>query len=350
VVSNCIISEELKGTCDNEHRNPNMTKMTALPKVAIITLCWRNYKDTIECLESLLKLDYPCFQIFVVDNGSHDGSAERIEEWGSRFGSDFCSVQAGNAEQLSFKQSVILLKSGENLGYTGGNNLASRIALKTQIQYIWYINNDTVQDSKALLALVETAQTSEKAGMVCSKVFYFSKTDVIESMGATLIVPFGIFRHIGQGTKNYTLSSRSLEIRYIYACSFLVDVKLIAEVGLLDERYFLIREESDWSIRARQKGWKLYVAPDSRVWHKVSMSVKKRSELFFYYVTRNTLLFMREHHPVFLPFTVISMLFLVSGLIFIDNFLDNKRGLMAKIKMMALGYIHFFNRRFGKVI
>jgi GT2 family glycosyltransferase len=327
-----------------------MTEKTTFPKVAIITLNWRNYQDTIECLESLLKQDYPRFQIFVVDNGSHDGSAERIEEWGSRVNSDFFSVQADSAEQLSFKQSVILLKSGENLGYTGGNNLASRIALKTQVQYIWYINNDTVQDSKALLALVEAAQTREKTGMMCSKVFYFSKTDVIESMGATLIVPLGIFRHIGQGSKNYNISSSPVEIPYIYACSFLVDVNLIAEVGLLDERYYLVREESDWSIRARQKGWKLYVAPNSKVWHKVSTTIGKRSELFFYYVTRNTLLFIREHYPVFLPLTAVSMLFLVSGLILVDNFFSIRKNLTGKLKMMALGYIHFFNRKFGKVI
>ena len=327
-----------------------MTERTPLPKVAVITLNWRNYKDTIECLESLLKQEYPDFQIFVLDNGSNDGSAEGIEDWGQRLGSNFSSVQADNAEQLSFNQKVILLKSRENLGYTGGNNFACRAAMKTGTHYIWFINNDTVHDSKALLALVEAAQTSSRAGMVCSKVFYFFKTDTVESMGSTLILPFGIFRHIGQGSKNTEIDSMPKEVPYIYACSFLVNVELIHEVGLLDERYFLIREESDWSLRARRKSWKLYAVPDSKVWHKVSTSIGKRSELFFYYVTRNTLLFMWKHYPIFMPLTALSMLFLVSGLIFVDNFFSMRKNLFGKLKMMALGYIHFFSRRFGKAI
>jgi GT2 family glycosyltransferase len=327
-----------------------MTEMTPLPKVAIITLNWRNYKDTIDCLDSLLKQEYPYFQIFVLDNGSHDGSVEHIEEWGQRFGSDFLSVYADKAEPLSFNHGIILLKSKENLGYAGGNNLACQFAVKTEAHYIWFINNDTVQDRKALSALVEAAQTNYRAGMVCSKALYFDKPEVVESMGATLIAPFGIFKHIAQGLKNHSVDTIPKEIPYIYACSFLVNVKLIKEVGLFDERYFLLREESDWSIRARRKGWKLYVTPGSRVWHKVSSSIGRRSDIFFYYVTRNTLLFMWKHYIFFLPLTALSMLFLVSGLIVIDNFFSARKNLIRKLKMMTLGYIHFFSRRFGKAI
>ncbi len=324
--------------------------MTSLPKVAVITLNWRNYKDTIECLESLLKQEYPDFQIFVLDNGSYDGSAERIDEWGRKLGGDFSSVQAENSEQLSFNQGVILLKSKENLGYAGGNNLACRIAIKTGAKYIWFINNDTVQDSRALNVLVSAVESDVKVGMVGSKILYFSKPDVIESMGSTLIVPIGIFRHIGHGNRDPDVSSILIKVPYVYGCSFLVKVALIKDVGLMDERYFLLREESDWGLRARRKGWRLYVAPDSKVWHKVSTAIGKRSEPFFYYVTRNTLLFMWKHYPIFMPLTALSMVFLIPGLILVDNFFSMRKNLFGKLKMMAYGYIHFFGQRFGKAI
>lgn len=325
--------------------------MTISSKVAIITLNWKNYKDTIDCLESLLKQDYPDFQIFVLDNASNDGSAKLIEEWGrTRLGHDFFSATIKEAEGLFFNQKIVLLKSNENLGFAGGNNLVIRTAIRIGAQHIWLINNDTIQDKNSLTALVKAAQSNDKAGMICSKVLYFARPDLIESLGSTLIAPLGVFRHIRQGMRDSDVSPMIIEIPYVYGCSFLVSVELINDVGFMDERYFLLREESDWSLRARKRGWKIYSTPASVVWHKVTRSIGKRSEIFFYYVTRNTLLFMKKHYPLFLPTTILSMLPLVIGLIFVDSLRSQWRPILRRIKMMALGYIHFFEGKFGRLI
>jgi GT2 family glycosyltransferase len=327
--------------------------MNSLPKTGIITLNWRHCQDTIECIESLLKQDYPDFHIFILENGSGDGSAEALEEWGkARLGNDFLSVTTKEAEKkegLSLNKRIVLIKSDENLGFAGGNNLLIRMAIQIGARFFWLINNDTVQDKNALTALVKAAQSDEKAGMVCSKVFYYNKPDMIESVGSTLIIPFGVFRHIRQRLNASDLPSKLMNVPYVYGCSFLVSVELINDIGLMDERYFLLREESDWNIRARRRGWNIYSAPDSVVWHKVTSSMGKRSEIFFYYVTRNTLLFMREHYPLFLPVTIFSMLPLVTGLIFVDNLFSERKNMFSKLKMVALGYIHFFNGKLGRL-
>ena len=325
--------------------------MTFQPKTAVITLNWKNYKDTIECLESLLKQDYPDFQIFVLDNGSDDSSVENIEEWGkAKLGNDFLSVTIKESEKVSINQRVILVKSKENLGFAGGNNIVIRIAIRIGAKYVWLINNDTIQEKNSLTALVEAAQSNDEAGMVCSKVLYFARPDVIESVGSILIAPLGVFRHIRQGVKNSDVPSMLMEIPYVYGCSFLVSVELINNVGFMDERYFLLREESDWSLRARRSGWKIYSAPASVVWHKVTHSIGKRSEIFFYYVTRNTLLFMKKHYPLFLPTTILSMLPLMLGLISVDSLFGEWKTIPGRIKMVILGYLHFFKGRFGRLI
>lgn len=325
--------------------------MTFKPKTAIITLNWKTYKDSIECIESLLKQDYPDFQIFVLDNGSDNSSVENIEEWGkAKLGNDFLPVTIKESEKVSINQRVILVKSKENLGFAGGNNIVIRTAIRIGAKYVWLINNDTIQEKNSLTALVKAAQSDNKAGMVCSKVLYFARPDVIESVGSTLIAPLGVFRHIRQGMKDSDVPSMLMEIPYVYGCSFLVSVELINDVGFMDDRYFLLREESDWSIRARKRGWKIYSAPASVVWHKVTRSIGKRSEIFFYYVTRNTLLFMKKHYPLFLPTTILSMLPLVLGLIFVDSLFSQWRTILRRIKMMVLGYIHFFKGRFGRLI
>jgi len=325
--------------------------MNSLPKTGIVTLNWRNYQDTIECLESLLKQNYPDFHIFILENGSGDGSAKQMEEWGrTRLGNDFFSATIKEAEGLFFNQKIVLLKSKENLGFAGGNNLVIRTAIRIGAKYVWLINNDTIQEKNSLTALVKAAQSNDEVGMVCSKVLYFARPDIIESIGSTLIAPLGIFRHIKQGVKDSNVPPVLMEIPYVYGCSFLVRVELINDVGLMDERYFLLREESDWSLRARKKGWKIYSAPTSVVWHKVTHSIGKRSEIFFYYVTRNTLLFMKKHYPLFLPTTILSMFPLVLGLIFADSLLVKWKSILRRIKMVILGYLHFFNGRFGRLI
>jgi GT2 family glycosyltransferase len=324
--------------------------MNTFPKVGIITLNWRNCRDTIECVESLLRQDYPDFQIFVVDNGSDDGSADCLEAWGEKKHSEyFVSLWADEANEQPVGHKIVLLKSRENLGFAGGNNLACKIAGKTGSHLFWFINNDTVHDGKALSALVETMQTAPRAGMTCSKVLYFNKTNVIESLGATLVVPFGIFRHIGQGAIDDVADSAPIEVPYIYGCSFLVSAELLREVGLMDERYFILMEESDWSIRAGRKGWKLYCSPGSKVRHKVSATIGKRSGIFFYYFTRNTLFFMQKHYPFFLPLTFISVLVTVVGLISFDSVFSEGK-FLGRVKMALLGYMHFLLGKHGKAI
>jgi GT2 family glycosyltransferase len=321
--------------------------MKTLPKTAIITINWRNCGDTIECVESLLEQDYPVFQIFILDNGSYDGSAEKLEEWGRlRLGDDFLSCPAEQEGFHSFHQKVVLLRSQDNLGFAGGNNFACRQALCAGAHYIWFINNDTVHDGRALRALVNVAEAYDHVGMVCSKVLYFDRPEIIESVGSMLIAPLGIFRHLRQGDKDPGAWAPE-EVPYIYGCSFLVNAGLPASVGFMDERYFLLREEGDWSIRARKKGWKLYCAPDSKVWHKGTVSIGKRSETFFYYVTRNTLLFMKEHYPLFLPTTALSMVPLIFGLILVDTLFSGRKLLLGRLRAVFFGYCHFFKAKFG---
>lgn len=320
-------------------------------KVAIITLNWKDAANTIECLESLLRQDYPHSQVFILDNGSQDGSVEKIEEWGmARSRENSISLTIEEAENMSLTQKIVFLKSEENLGFAGGNNFVMRIAIKLGFKYVWLINNDTVHAKNTLSALVTAAESDKKVGMVTSKVLYFTSPDVIESMGSKLFIPFGIFRHIGQGMKASEAPSAPFEVPLVYGCSFIIKEELIKDIGLMDERFFLLIEEGDWCIRARKKGWKILSAPASAVWHKVSRSIGKRSDIFFYYVTRNTLLFMKKHYPVFLPLTVLAMFPLVSGLLVVDSLFSERKNPLQRFKMVLLGYRHFLQGRFGKLM
>ncbi|MXY97157.1 MAG: glycosyltransferase, partial [Gemmatimonadetes bacterium] len=115
---------------------------SSLPHVTIVILNWNRVGDTLECLDSLARMDYSSFSIVVVDNGSTDGSPEAIERWGR--------------EHLP----LTLIRNAENRGFVRGSNQGMRHALTTDTEYVFLLNNDTVVEPDALSLLVATAERS----------------------------------------------------------------------------------------------------------------------------------------------------------------------------------------------
>src|ERR1700761_9533005 len=106
----------------------------AWPKVGIILVNWNAWRDTIECLESLRRLEYPNFSTYVVDNDSADGSADRLKEWDRK---------------------VRVIPSGSNRGWAGGCNVGIRAARNDGCKHIFLLNNDALVEPDTVTRLVE---------------------------------------------------------------------------------------------------------------------------------------------------------------------------------------------------
>jgi len=278
--------------------------MKAWPKVYILVLNWNGWRDTIECLESLLKLEYPNYQIVIIDNGSTDESVSQLSLWKERH------------------PEVVLLETGNNLGYAGGNNFGLRYVLeKGDFDYVWILNNDTVVETKALFYLVQRMQEEPKAGICGSAVLHYERRDVIWALGGIYDKWFAQAFHL-MGDQKYdpdylekNLTKIEKKMSYVVGASVLVSRKFLEEVGLMAEDYFLFFEEIDWATRARRK-FSLILAPRSVVYHKGGASLKRRegkqngrfSLVFDQYTTRNRLRFTLKFYPYLLPILYLSIL------------------------------------------
>ncbi len=147
------------------------------PKVYVIVLNWNNWQDTIECLESIFRLEYDNFQVLAVDNGSTDGSEEKIQEWAEGESVSIVRYNRETAEQGGLLEkekdltqpSIVFIQTESNLGYAGGNNVGMKYALnQDDCKYVWLLNNDTIIDRDALTEMVEMAEADETVGMVGS--------------------------------------------------------------------------------------------------------------------------------------------------------------------------------------
>ena len=267
--------------------------------VYIILLNWNGWKDTCQCLESVLKSDYPNFRVIVCDNRSTDGSMQKITDWAEGkliidekineklksliappIKKPLVYVQYTQAEAEKGgknddeKIPLVLIQNDSNAGYSGGNNVGIRYALQKRADYIWLLNNDTVITKTTLKELMYRVHSGENLGLLGALIYHALEPAKIQAYGGGKIMKvLGVDRFIDSPGV----------IDYVSGTSFFIKREVIEQVGLLDEKFFFYWEDADYSRRVLEKGWKLGVASNAIVYHKFSASVggqSLKSDLF----------------------------------------------------------------------
>ena len=128
------------------------------PSVYIIILNWNGYNDTLECISSVDKIDYKNHKVILIDNGSDTNEIDNI---------------------LIHFPNIKIIKSKENLGFSGGNNLGIEHSIKEGAEYLLLLNNDTIVEPDFLNFLVENARKDDKIGMAVPKINYYSNRNII---------------------------------------------------------------------------------------------------------------------------------------------------------------------------
>jgi GT2 family glycosyltransferase len=251
-----------------------------IPKVRIIVLNWNGYDVTRECLASLSKIDYPNYGIVLVDNGSTDGSPEKL-------GAEF--------------PVITVIRNKENMGFTGGNNVGIRRALEQGADYILLLNNDTVVATNFLSELIRAGESDGRIGLLNPKILYFEPSDRIWYAGGSFNIWKGIASHRGNREVDRGLYDLPEEVTFITGCAFLIKTEVIRKIGMLDDYLFYACEDTDWTIRSLKAGYKALYVPSSVIWHKESMDVKRNAGKAFrdFYNVRNSLLLARRHSKAY---------------------------------------------------
>ena len=251
--------------------------MTKLPLVCVVVLNWNGVDDTLRCLESLAKIDYPQFRVLVVDNGSTDDSRDRLRLFRPCYALD-------------------LLETGRNLGYAGGNNFGVKRALDLGAKWLLILNNDTTVSPDLLTQLTNAAERNPSAGVFCARVMYSEPSKIVSFDGARWNVRRARMERPGQDKPEHTLSREDHVTDYACGAALFFHADVTRKIGLLDERFFLVWEDADWCFRARAAGWQCIVVPKAKVWHKVGSSFgSEDSPLRTYFTVRNRLLWCKRH-------------------------------------------------------
>jgi len=267
------------------------------PTVFIVLLNWNGLSDTVACLDSLGELEYPNYEIVVVDNASSDGSEAALR---ARY------------------PNLTVLQSGANLGFAGGNNVGLRYALAHGAAYAWLLNNDTLVERDALTELVAKMQREPGLGLCGSTLLYEAQRGTVQALGGAHYNRWlGTVRHLGQHEGwPQTVDEAEVEQRlsYLIGASMLASKAFLERVGLLQEDYFLYFEELDWAARARGT-FRLGYAAKSVVYHKEGSSIggtdrakAGKSYTADLYALKNRVRFTRRFYPYALPTVYLGLL------------------------------------------
>ena len=336
-------------------------------KVYAILVNFNGWTDTVECLETLFRSDHHDFRVLVCDNGSIDGSLERIRARAERridaaasHGelsrlqrslmerplqyAEYGRQEAEAGGDAAERARLVLIDCGANLGFAGGNNVGLRYArARGDCDFAWLINNDTVVEPNAMRRMVERMVGEPRAGICSSTLLHYHDPKRVQALGGGWYCKWlGLAWHLGRlGRWPQKVDQGQAERRMSYpvGASMMVARRFLGEVGLMCEDYFLYFEELDWVLRGKDR-FALVYAPKSVVYHKVGASVgtssipARKSVTCDYWNVRNRIFFTRRWFPEALP-----TVYLALAVTLLARFLLGKcgRGMLLLRVMLAGG-------------
>ena len=245
------------------------------PRVSIIILNWNGLEDTIECLESLRKINYNNYHVIVIDNGSEGDDVNILK---NKYG-DY----------------IHIVENDRNYGFAEGNNIGIRSALKMfSPHYVLLLNNDTVVAPNLLSKTVEIMEEDHKIGLLGPAVYDYYHPKSVRKTGAGVNINW----HRGTTSPVHPepfphAEDSVIEAACIEGSCVLIRKEVIDKVGVLDSQFFAYWEETDFCVRVKNAGYKICCALNTKIWHKVQPSYTDTYKL--YYFLRNNILFMRKN-------------------------------------------------------
>jgi len=251
--------------------------------VSIIIVNW-NTRDILRgCLSSIFQRTQGIeFEVIVIDNGSSDRSVEMVE--------------------AEFPQ-VVVIANAENRGFAAANNQGIAIA---KGRYVLLLNSDTIILDDVIKKTVLFADAHREAAVVGCRVLNADRTlqqtcfmfpSVLNMLLAATYLYKLFPRNRFFGRERMTRWNRNSvsEVDVVTGCFMLVRREAIEQIGLMDERFFVYGEETDWCYRFKKNGWKIMFTPDGQIIHYGGQTTRQMARKFRLQVLGSQLIFMKLH-------------------------------------------------------
>lgn len=265
-----------------------------MKKLAIVIINWNSYEVTRTTILSLRKTTFTIYDIILIDNYSTDGSIELLEK-------EFMDI--------------VILKSNENLGFAGGNNIGIQYSIEQGYEFTMLLNNDVEVESNFLEPLVSHLDCNQEIGAVQPLIYFHHDRTLIWNAGCKYNSWLGITISKGynQRDKDQNERFKDKKIDWITGCAFMVRTNILKEVGALNTKFFIYYEDVDLSFRIKKAGYQLAYVPQSIIYHIAGVSHKSKektkegyiSSKVHYLNSRNRIWFLKKYVKIYAIPTVL---------------------------------------------
>lgn len=350
-----------------------MSKTQYTPKVFILLLNWNNINETLECLESLKKIEYSDFEIIIVDNGSQDNSFEKLSQF----------------KESNNQFHIKILKNSENLGFGGGNNTGIDYAYRNNADYVLILNNDTVVAPNFLDKLIDVSKSDSKIGLTTPSIYFTPQSNKAvvgqapPATGTGQVDSPDLLWFGGRNRFNWLYMDKAVKIELFKkekpqgllptkiefatgACMLIkrevlekIRESVLANKGEAAKAvgqswfyapYFLYFEDADLSFAIKRAGYNLVWVPDSSIWHKVSATTlpKIGPHKMNYYNNRNILLLSHRFGPFWVKYFYMHIWALFKYFKQLIKFLFPKKFDLELARIIKQGIGDYYRGKFGK--
>lgn len=295
-------------------------------KIAVILVNYNGKKYNNKCIESILNSTIKLYlQIIVVDNASTDGSLDILrEKW------------KDNGQ-------VTILPLGQNYGFSKANNEGIRWAKEHEIYYCLLLNNDTEIKDDAIEQMMLLYK--EKEAIIVPKIYYADRPDIIWCAGGKISKVLLQSYQYGLNQKDSGQYDINKSCTFANGCCIFLSQKIISQIGMLDNDYFLYHEDTEYSLRAQKAGVEIWYCASAVVYHKVNGSSKgNENPDNAYYMARNWLICNRKYLGKI--FFVFLLYFFINRMTWIVIWL--LQGKINMVKATFQGIIDFGKKRVGR--
>lgn len=269
--------------------------------VGIVIVNYNGHGFQNECIESILNTGFSKFKLIIVDNCSQDDSMKELEKFQDN--------------------RIVKILNDDNYGVAKGNNIGIKKSIELGCDYTLLLNNDTIVTKN----FFENLLKNKEEKVIVHPILYYN-SNLLWYGGGKIVKHKCNAIHL-----NYKKIYTNVEYRryYDYAptCSMLIKNEVFEKVGFMDERYFLYCDDTDFCMRLKLNGIKLYFEKTALIYHKVSLSTGgENSDKTLYYCLRNRLFFAEKYLNYFGKFNF----FIVKYYYIFKSLYSNKKYLYKK--------------------
>lgn len=284
-----------------------------MAKIGLVTVLYKSDEVLEGFFKSLSNQSYKDYHLYMIDNTPNEFTNELIQRF----------------QKLFPIESYTLIQNEENVGVACGNNQGINMSILDGCTHTLLLNNDIEFNDSTVLEKIYSSAVEKNEFIVVPKILFYG-TKIIWMAGGRFLNNLGITEHLGEGMEDESLYNKATYSEYAPTCFMLINNNVFKSVGMMDERYFVYYDDTDFIFRARKGGYKIFYLPEIEIYHKVSTSTGgNESAVSIYYCNRNRIYFIRKNFTSYYIFTALSYT-LLSRAIKLFIYDRNKRRILMK--------------------